>query len=85
MVAEPLTEGQSGRLLRASRWCARAGIALLTASAVRRSRALDVAGGVALAAESTLTKFGYFYAGAASAADPKYTVLPQRDRAPGPR
>ncbi|PSK64081.1 hypothetical protein B0E53_03986 [Micromonospora sp. MH33] len=85
MVAEPLSEGRPGRLLRASHWCARAGIALLTVSAVRRSRALDVLGGVALVAESALTKFGYFYAGTASAADPKYTVLAQRDRASGPR
>ncbi|MFC0005545.1 NrfD/PsrC family molybdoenzyme membrane anchor subunit [Micromonospora siamensis] len=81
MVAEPLTEGRPGRLLRASRWCSRAGIALLGVSAVRRSRALDAAGGVALAAESALTKFAFFYAGDASAADPKYTVAPQRERA----
>ncbi|SDZ20779.1 Polysulphide reductase, NrfD [Micromonospora pattaloongensis] len=81
MVAEPLTGGRPGRLLRASRWCARAGTALLAASAMRHSRALDVAGGLALAAESALTKFGYFHAGTASAADPKYTVLPQRERA----
>ncbi|MCW3841182.1 polysulfide reductase NrfD [Micromonospora yasonensis] len=82
MLAEPLTKGRSGRLLRASRWCAGAGIALLTASAVRRSRTLGVAGGLALAAESALTKFGYFHAGTASAADPKYTVVPQREHAP---
>ncbi|MFU8854515.1 NrfD/PsrC family molybdoenzyme membrane anchor subunit [Micromonospora sp. SL1-18] len=85
MVAEPLTVGRSGRLLRTSRWCARAGLALLAASVVRRSRALDVAGGLALAAGSALIKFGYFHAGVASAADPRYTVLPQRERSAGPR
>ncbi|WP_089004854.1 hypothetical protein [Micromonospora viridifaciens] len=71
--------------LRTSRWCARAGLALLAASVVRRSRALDVAGGLGLAAGSLLTKFGYFHAGTASAADPRYTVLPQRERSAGPR
>ncbi|MEU2610598.1 NrfD/PsrC family molybdoenzyme membrane anchor subunit [Micromonospora sp. NPDC007271] len=84
-LAEPLSTGPSGRLLRTSRWCARAGLVLLAASVVRRSRALDIAGGLALAAESALTKFGYFHAGTASAADPRYTVLPQRERSAGPR
>ncbi|MGW5672831.1 NrfD/PsrC family molybdoenzyme membrane anchor subunit, partial [Micromonospora sp. NPDC003776] len=55
--------------------------ALVAAAAVRRGRALDVAGGLALAAESALTKFGYFHAGTASAADPKYTVVPRRAQA----
>lgn len=85
MVAEPLSQGRPGRMLRASRWCARAGLGLLAVSAVRRSRALDVAGGLALTAESVLTKFGYFHAGTASAADPRYTVLPQRERSAGRR
>ncbi|MEU3454647.1 NrfD/PsrC family molybdoenzyme membrane anchor subunit [Micromonospora sp. NPDC006766] len=82
-VAEPLTDGRPGRLLRASRWCARTGTALLATSAIRPSRALDVVGGLALAAESALTKFAYFHAGTASASDPKYTVLPQRERSQG--
>ncbi|MEV0157941.1 NrfD/PsrC family molybdoenzyme membrane anchor subunit [Micromonospora sp. NPDC050686] len=79
-AAEPLTRGRPGRLLSASRWCSRVGIALLAASSLRPSRVLDVAGGLALTAESALTKFGWFYAGIDSAADPKYTVVPQRDR-----
>ncbi|MEO3780553.1 NrfD/PsrC family molybdoenzyme membrane anchor subunit [Micromonospora sp. B11E3] len=83
MVAEPLTTGRAGRLRRAARVCALAGTALLAASAIRRSRTLDIAGGLALAAESALTKFGYFHAGTASAADPRYTVLPQRERSGG--
>jgi hypothetical protein len=80
MVAEPLSQGRAGRLLTAARWSTRAGVALLAASAVRRSRALDVAGGMALAAGSLLTRMGYFHAGTASATDPKYTVVPQRER-----
>jgi hypothetical protein len=33
-----------------------------------------------LAAGSLLTRFGVFDAGMASAKDPKYTVIPQRER-----
>jgi hypothetical protein len=56
-------------------------VALLAASAFRRSRVLDAAGGLTLAAGSLLTRLGYFHAGTASATDPRYTVVPQRERA----
>ncbi|WP_249713997.1 NrfD/PsrC family molybdoenzyme membrane anchor subunit [Rhizomonospora bruguierae] len=81
MVAEPLDQGYPGRLMRASRLAGRAGAVLLAGSALRRSKALDVAGGLALAASSLLARFGYFHAGNASATDPRYTVVPQRERA----
>jgi polysulfide reductase-like protein len=80
MVAEPLSQGRAGRYLKAARWSTRAGVALLAVSAVRRSRTLDVAGGLALAAGSLMTRLGYFHAGTASATDPRYTVIPQRER-----
>jgi hypothetical protein len=83
MVAEPLSQGRAGRYLTAARWSARAGTALLAVSAVRRNRALDVAGGLALAAGSLFTRLGYFHAGTASATDPRYTVIPQRERLGG--
>jgi hypothetical protein len=38
------------------------------------------ASGVALLAASLATRFGIYEAGVASAADPKYTVEPQRER-----
>jgi hypothetical protein len=78
MLAEPYEQGRPGRLLRIARGLtlAGAGAALLG----RRSRALSVAGGAALAAGSLLTRFGVFQAGVASAKDPKYTVVPQRER-----
>ena len=45
--------------------------------------------GVALMAASATTRFGVFEAGLASARDPKYTVVPQKERlreaAGGPR
>ena len=39
-----------------------------------------IASGTLLAAGSLLTRFGVFDAGMASAKDPKYTVIPQRER-----
>ncbi|MEU4214183.1 NrfD/PsrC family molybdoenzyme membrane anchor subunit [Actinoplanes sp. NPDC026623] len=80
MVAEPLSQGRAGRYLRAARWSTRAGAVLLGASAVRCSRALDVAGGLALTAGSLFARLGYFHAGTSSATDPRYTVVPQRQR-----
>ena len=46
----------------------------------RRRRATAAAAGVALVAGSALTRFSIFYAGLNSAEDPKYTVVPQRQR-----
>ncbi|WNB86903.1 hypothetical protein [Cellulomonas sp. ATA003] len=45
-----------------------------------RSRAVAVLSGVALLAGSVCTRFGVFEAGQESAKDPKYTVVPQRER-----
>jgi formate-dependent nitrite reductase membrane component NrfD len=54
---------------------------LLTAAVSgRRSRAAAAAAGSALLAGSALTRFAIFYAGLNSAEDPKYTVIPQRQR-----
>jgi hypothetical protein len=45
-----------------------------------RSRTAAVLSGTALMAGSACTRFGVFEAGQASARDPKYTVVPQRER-----
>jgi hypothetical protein len=45
-----------------------------------RSRAMAVVSGAALMAGSACTRFGIFEAGQESARDPKYTVVPQRER-----
>ena len=45
-----------------------------------RNRVAAAVAGAALVASSALTRFGVFLAGRASARDPKYTVVPQRDR-----
>ena len=44
------------------------------------SRAVAVVSGAALMAGSACTRFGVFEAGQESARDPKYTVVPQRER-----
>jgi hypothetical protein len=47
---------------------------------VRSARALDRLSGVLANAGALCTRFGIFTAGQVSAADPKYTVVPQRQR-----
>jgi hypothetical protein len=46
----------------------------------RRSRAVSALSGTAMIVASALTRWGIYHAGVASAGDPKYTVVPQRQR-----
>ena len=79
LVAEPYTTGQPGRLMETARVVtAVAGGAALLAGG--RSRTVSVIAGAACVAASAMTRFGIFRAGVASALDPKYTVLPQKER-----
>jgi hypothetical protein len=78
IAAEPLREGKAGRLVKASRILTIAGAAGSLLSG--RSRTMGVLSGAALMAGSACTRFGVFEAGQASARDPKYTVVPQRER-----
>ncbi|WP_205314555.1 NrfD/PsrC family molybdoenzyme membrane anchor subunit [Nocardioides houyundeii] len=78
ITVEPLHEGRAGRLMRASKLLTVAGG--LGAALGGRSRVLAGLAGVALMAGSACTRFGVFEAGLASARDPKYTVVPQRER-----
>lgn len=78
MVAETLHQGRAGTMVRASKALTLAGaLGTLLAS---RSRFAAVMSGAALLAGSALNRFGIFEAGQASARDPKYTVVPQRER-----
>jgi formate-dependent nitrite reductase membrane component NrfD len=79
MVAEPLHTGTAGRLMRAAEVLTVTG-ALVGGVLGRRSRTAAVVGGIAALASSACTRFGIFHAGVASAKDPKYTVVPQRER-----
>ncbi|MDT0317552.1 NrfD/PsrC family molybdoenzyme membrane anchor subunit [Streptomyces millisiae] len=79
VVAETYEGGPAGRLLAAAR---RLGVAGAAAGWLLggRSRTVAAVSGAALLASSACTRFGIFHAGLASARDPKYTVLPQRER-----
>jgi hypothetical protein len=79
MVAQTLHEGVAGARMDKARALTAAG-ALTTATLAPRSRLAAVLGGAALVAGSAFTRFGIFAAGVASARDPKYTVVPQRER-----
>jgi hypothetical protein len=76
--AEVYREGRPGFLLKAARALTVAGVAL--APFGRRSRLISAVAGVSCLGGSVLTRFGIFQAGLASARDPKYIVVPQRER-----
>jgi DMSO reductase anchor subunit len=79
LVGEAYRTGRAGRLMTASRVLTVGG-ALGGALLGGRSRLAAAVSGVALLAGSACTRFGIFEAGLASARDPKYTVVPQRER-----
>jgi formate-dependent nitrite reductase membrane component NrfD len=79
LTAEPLTTGRAGTLLRAAETLTITG-ALVGGVLGRRSRVAAALGGTAMMAGSACTRLGIFHAGVASADDPKYTVVPQRER-----
>jgi formate-dependent nitrite reductase membrane component NrfD len=79
LTAEPLHSGHAGRLMRASKALTTAGVAG-TVLLGGRSRLAAAASGAALLAGSACLRFGVFEAGQDSARDPRYTVVPQRER-----
>ncbi|HEU5007869.1 MAG TPA: NrfD/PsrC family molybdoenzyme membrane anchor subunit [Jatrophihabitantaceae bacterium] len=79
LAGETFHDGKAGMMLRAAK-ALTAGGALLGATLGRRSRAAAAVSGAVLLAGSALTRFGIFEAGRASTLDPKYTVVPQRER-----
>jgi hypothetical protein len=79
LSAETLHHGTPGRLMRASKVLTAVG-ATGAALLGGRSRVAAALSGVALLAGSACTRFGVFEAGLESAHDPKYTVVPQRER-----
>lgn len=79
LLAEPYLTGRAGSLLRAGKAMTATG-ALGTVLLGRRSRAVSVMSGLLVNAGALATRFGIFEGGVASTRDPKYVVLPQRDR-----
>ena len=78
-VGEVYEQGPAGKLARASKICTAAGSALL-ATGGRRSRAASIAGGALVLAGGMALRWSVFRAGFQSARDPRYTVIPQRQR-----
>jgi hypothetical protein len=79
LIREVYHQGAAGRCRRGAELLTVAGLAgaLLTA---KRSRAGAAASGIALLSGSALQRFGVFEAGVASTKDPRYVVVPQRER-----
>lgn len=80
MVAEPYSSGRGGAYVTAATVLSLLGAAGSLFAA--RSRVAGAASGAALLTASAATRWGIFHAGMASADDPKYTVVPQRQRLP---
>jgi formate-dependent nitrite reductase membrane component NrfD len=78
LAAEPYHQGTAGKIGRAARAFLVTGGVLAAVS--RRSRAASVVAGLSLLAGAACTRFAVFEAGQASAKDPKYVVVPQRER-----
>jgi formate-dependent nitrite reductase membrane component NrfD len=78
-VGEVYRKGEAGRFNKIAKACTIAGGALL-AGRGRRSRAATVAGGALVLAGELALRWSIFKAGFQSARDPRYTVIPQRQR-----
>ncbi|MEU2306024.1 NrfD/PsrC family molybdoenzyme membrane anchor subunit [Streptomyces misionensis] len=80
LTAEPFDQGRPRVLLRAAEALTAGGAALALLCARVPDRRLALAAGTALLTGSAALRFGVFQAGVASAEDPRYTVVPQRER-----
>jgi formate-dependent nitrite reductase membrane component NrfD len=78
-VGEVYHQGEAGRYGKVSKLCASTGAALLAWRGRRSRLAAGVGGGLVLAGEAAL-RWSVFKAGFQSARDPRYTVLPQKER-----
>jgi hypothetical protein len=78
LVGEPYRIGRPGRLLKAAKVLTAVGAGLSCLGG--RSRLAARLGGAALLAAGLCTRFGVFDAGMVSSRDPKYVVVPQRER-----
>jgi formate-dependent nitrite reductase membrane component NrfD len=78
LVTETWRTGRPGRLLNAARILTATGATLSVLG--RRSRLASTVAGMAYLAGGLCTRFWVFEAGVVSARDPKYIVVPQRER-----
>lgn len=77
-VGEVYKKGQAGRLNKVAKACTAAGAGLLASG--RRSRARAVTGSALLLTGELALRWSVFRAGFQSARDPRYTVIPQKQR-----
>jgi formate-dependent nitrite reductase membrane component NrfD len=78
LAGETFTSGTAGKLAKVAETLLIGGGVL--AAVTRRSRVGSAIAGVSLLAGACFERFAVFEAGQASARDPKYTVVPQRER-----
>jgi hypothetical protein len=78
LMSEPYRTGRAGRLLKTAKALTAAGAGLSLAAG--RNRAAGVLAGAAYLASGLCTRFGVYAAGVESTRDPKYVVVPQRER-----
>jgi RNA polymerase-binding transcription factor DksA len=78
LLSEPYRQGSAGRLLRTGRTLTLVGA--LGALLGGRGRLVSALSGAALLAAAAATRFGIYAGGVASMKDPRYTVVPQRER-----
>jgi hypothetical protein len=78
-VGEVYKKGAAGKLARASKVLTAAGAAVL-ATRGRRSRGAAIAGSSLVLAGELALRWSVFRAGFQSARDPRYTVIPQKQR-----
>jgi len=78
-VGEVYRQGEAARYGKISKLCTAAGVGLL-AFGGGRSRSTAVAGGALILAGGLALRWSVFKAGFQSARDPRYTVIPQKER-----
>jgi hypothetical protein len=81
-VGEVYREGEAARYGKLARGLSATGGAVLALRG-KRSRTAAVAGGALVLAGEAALRFAVFKAGFQSARDPRYTVLPQKERLAG--
>jgi hypothetical protein len=79
MIGEPYKQDEAGRYAKLAKACTLGGAGLL-ALAGRRSRLASIAGGALVLGGEVALRWSVFKAGFQSAREPKYTIVPQRER-----
>jgi formate-dependent nitrite reductase membrane component NrfD len=78
LLAQPYKRGQAGALATPAKWLTAAGAVTMVLQGRQRGGAIGA--GALLLAGSVAERFAIFRAGLDSARDPRYTVVPQRQR-----